>query len=50
VIKEHAIPASGVAVDSLIDEDQMSSNRIDVQQYYGHGTSGEKLKLSYLIG
>lgn len=40
-------PAATVAVDSFDVQNQNAMNTIDPQQYFGHGTTGEKLLVSY---
>lgn len=48
VIKEIAQPpAATVPTDSFSHEDQDGANTIDPLQFYGHGTTGEKLIVSY---
>ena len=49
VIQELATPpAATIATDRFEVEDQDGSNTIDPTQYYGHGTSGEKLIVVYM--
>jgi len=48
VIKELAQPpAATVGVDSFDETDMNGDNIIDPTQLYGHGTSGEKLLVTY---
>lgn len=48
VIKELAQPpAATVACDTFSEEDQSGDNTIDPTQFWGHGTNGEKLKVTY---
>lgn len=48
VIKELAQPpAATVATDSFDHQDQSGLNSIDPTQFYGHGTSGEKMLVTY---
>lgn len=48
VIKELAQPpAATVGCDSFSEEDQDGANTIDPTQYWGHGTSGEKFRVTY---
>ena len=49
VIQELATPpAATIPCDRFVDEDQNGTNRIDPATYYGHGTSGEKLKVTII--
>jgi hypothetical protein len=48
VIKELAQPpAATVPTDVFLVEDQDGSNNLDPTQLYGHGTTGEKLLVTY---
>lgn len=40
-------PAATLPVDRFDHADQDGLNTIDPTQFYGHGTTGEKLKLTY---
>jgi hypothetical protein len=51
VIKELATPpAATVAVESFTLEDMAGDNRLDPTQFYAHGTSGEKIKVTLIAG
>lgn len=50
VAKDFAAPATTTALDSFDDMDNGGLNRIDPTAWWGHGTSGEKLKVTYEIG
>jgi hypothetical protein len=50
VIKEIAAPGATTAMDYYVDDDHQGLNRIDPTKYWGHGTTGEKMKVSYFIG
>jgi hypothetical protein len=48
VIKEIAQPpAATVGTDSFVKEDMEGANTIDPTQFYAHGTTGEKLLVTY---
>jgi hypothetical protein len=48
VIKEIAIPTVGI-LDMFDARDEASHNTIDPTQLYGHGTTGESLKVTYFV-
>ncbi len=51
VIKELATPpAATVGVEAFTLEDMGGDNRLDPIAFYGHGTAGEKLKVTYIQG
>lgn len=48
VIKELATPPAATAImDSYSFVDWTGSNGLDPTKFYGHGTSGEKVKITY---
>jgi hypothetical protein len=48
VVRELAVPGV-IALDMFNHADEASANTIDPTQFWGHGTSGEILKVTYFV-
>ena len=47
VLKQLAVPQANVALETFDIEHNESKNVLEAVRYYAHGTSGEKLVVSY---